>query len=352
MSNSWNRFLNGGRMDTSRYAAPTARTPAGDAPRAAHGVDALAFLAWSAADDAATVTALEDLDRAHRQIAAPARGEGRRTSRALSHGGAAQSIHADEAARHRLARDLHDSVGAELAATHFALANVHTWLPANAPPQCAEALALVARSLEAATGAMRHVLDGLHAPQLDAGLAPALSGWVRGFAARTGLAARVAGASDDARLARLPAEAALAVFRVAQEALANVARHAQATCAEVRLESTARHLTLTIADDGIGLARSAGRTRRNAAAGQDKGSTETRDTRSGHYGLAGMRERCAAFGGSLRAAKGGIARTVHDDTQHEAPQRGTTVRARFAWDALLAVSHSASPLLMKEGARS
>lgn len=353
MSDSGNRFLNGGWMDTSRYAAPNARTPGGDAPRAAHGVDGLAFLAWSAAaDEAATIAALEEFDRAHRQIAAPSRGKGPRTRRALSHGSAAQSIHADEAARHRLARDLHDSVGAELAATHFALANVHTWLPANAPPQCAEALALVARSLEAATGAMRHVLDGLHAPQLDAGLAPALSGWVRGFAARTGLAARVTGISDEARLARLPAEAALAVFRVAQEALANVARHAQATCAEVRLESTARHLTLTIADDGIGLARTTGRARRDPAYGHDEGSTEKRDTGSGHYGLAGMRERCAAFGGSLRAVKGGIARAAHEGTQHEASQRGTTVRARFAWDALLAVSHSASPLLMKEGARS
>ncbi|MBB2927199.1 sensor histidine kinase [Paraburkholderia silvatlantica] len=341
-------------MDTSRYAAPNARTPAGDAPRAAHGVDGLAFLAWSAAaDEAATVAALENLERAHRQIAAPARGARRRASRALAHGSAAQSIHADEAVRHQLARDLHDSVGAELAATHFALANVHTWLPANAPPQCAEALALVARSLEAATGAMRHVLDGLHAPHLDAGLAPALSNWVCGFAARTGLAARVAGASDDARLARLPAEAALAVFRVAQEALANVARHAQATCAEVRLESTTRHLTLTIADDGIGLAHSASRTRRSPASAHGADDAARREScYSGHYGLAGMRERCAAFGGSLRAVKGGIARTHHDDAQQEAAPCGTTVRARFAWDALLAGSHCASPLLIKEGARS
>ncbi|WP_343668877.1 sensor histidine kinase [Paraburkholderia heleia] len=350
-------------MDTSRYAAPNARTPAGDAPRAAHGVDGLAFLAWSAAaDEASTVAALENLDRARRQIAPPARGARRRASRALAPGSAAQSIHADEAVRHQLARDLHDSVGAELAATHFALANVHTWLPANAPPQCAEALALVARSLEAATGAMRQVLDGLHAPHLDAGLACALSSWVHGFAARTGLAARVTGASDDARLARLPAEAALAVFRVAQEALANVARHAQATCAEVRLESTARHLTLTIADDGIGLARVASRTLPGPASahgGHDdaarRASHAGHPSHYGHYGIAGMRERCAAFGGSLRAVKGGIARTHPGpgDAQQEAAPSGTTVRARFAWDALLAGSLCGSPLLpIQEGARS
>jgi len=342
-------------MDTPRYAALNACTPGSDVPRAAHAADGLAFLAWSAAaDEAATVASLEGIARAQRQIAAPTR----RARRLTGDDTAAQSIHADEAARHRLARDLHDSVGAELAATHFALANVHTWLPADAPPQCAEALALVARSLEAATGAMRHVLDGLHAPQLEAGLASALAAWVRGFGERTGLAARLAIATDDTRLAHLPAQAALAVFRVAQEALSNVARHAQATCAEVRLESTARHLTLTIVDDGIGLSRSVGRARRGAAHGHGDGegahaSGAGRSGQSGHYGLAGMRERCAAFGGSLRAVKGGIARADRDEaSQREAAGRGTTVRARFAWDALLGVSRSASPLLHKEGARS
>jgi signal transduction histidine kinase len=335
-------------MDRSGYAAMNACTPGGDAPRSAHAADGLAFLAQHAeATEAATLAALEGLVLAQRQIAASARSGARRASRAgpetSPNRPASLSIHADEAARHRLARELHDSVGAELTATRFALANVHTWLPANAPPQCAEALALVARSLEAASGAMRHVLDGLHAPQLDAGLAPALTGWVRGFAARTGLATRITSASDDARLARLPADAALAVFRVAQEALANVARHAQATCAEVRLESTPRHLTLTIADDGIGLAWAAGRARR--AAPHVQGDVGKR----GHYGLAGMRERCAAFGGSLRAAKGGIA---HQDPETQSDAiRGTTVRARFAWDALLGVAHPASPLIMKEGAR-
>jgi signal transduction histidine kinase len=335
-------------MDRSGFAAMNACTPGGDAARTAHAADGLAFLAHQAASDAATLAALESLVLAQQQIAASAQDGARRASRAgpetSANRPATHSIHADEAARHRIARELHDSVGAELTATRFALANVHTWLPANAPPQCAEALALVARSLEAASGAMRHVLDGLHAPQLDAGLAPALTSWVRGFAARTGLAARITSASDDARLARLPADAALAVFRVAQEALANVARHAQATCAEVRLESTPRHLTLTVADDGIGLAYAAGRPRRAAAHAHGDGGK-----RGGHYGLAGMRERCAAFGGSLRAAKGGIA---HPDleTQSDAA-RGTTVRARFAWDALLGAAHPASPLILKEGAR-
>lgn len=223
-------------------------------------------------------------------------------------------IEADEAARGRLARELHDSVGAELAATHFALANVQTWLPADAPPQCAEALALVARSLEAAGEALRHALDGLAAPQLDAGLVPTLAEWTRGFGKRANLATSFVCAAD-VRLARLRAEAALAVFRVAQEALANVARHARATHADVRIDCSSRDLTLTISDDGIGLPRSATGLRRAGS-------------RRSQYGIAGMRERCAAFGGTLRTS----ARNPGNG------QPGTVVRARFAWDALLAAS--------------
>ncbi|WP_042338195.1 sensor histidine kinase [Paraburkholderia ferrariae] len=241
-------------------------------------------------------------------------------------------IEADEAARRRIAQELHDSVGAELAATHFALANVHTWLPADAPPQCTEALALVARSLDAAGAALRQALDGLAAPHLDAGLVPALSGWTRSFGERTGLATSFVCAAD-VRLAHLPAPAALAVFRVAQEALANVARHARAAHADVRIDCTARHLTLTVSDDGIGLPNRAARVRRAGS----------HASRRNQYGLAGMRERCAAFNGSLRATSG----TTGSET---AP--GTTVRARFAWDALLAASAPDSPANLAKGARS
>jgi len=223
-------------------------------------------------------------------------------------------VDADETARRRLARELHDSVGAELAATHFALAHARACLPADAPPQCAEALARVARSLGAAADAVRLVLDGLNAPELEAGLIAALAGWTRDFGARTGLITSFAGAADDARLARLPANAALAVFRVAQEALANVARHAQAARADVRLDCAPRHLVLTIVDDGIGMPRGAAR----AAARRQR------------YGLAGMRERCTAFGGTLRAGR------------RAAPQPGTAVSARFAWTLLF--THCGSPL--------
>ncbi|CAM2181822.1 Two-component sensor histidine kinase [Paraburkholderia sacchari] len=339
-------------MDTSNRAALDAGVPRADAP-GARALRAAGGLPLLASAEGTRVT-LDAIARVQERIAAAS----------------AARVDADEAARHRLARELHDSVGAELTATRFALANVHTWLPANAPPQCTEALALVTRSLDSATDAMRHVLDGLHAPELHAGLADALANWTRDFTSRTGLAARfltsssanlLANASanasanssaaphatgftrdDEARLARLPAEAALAVFRVAQEALTNVARHAQATQVEVRLTSTPSELIVSVIDDGVGLSREAARRARrqcgqsaqSAQSVQAAPTSQSSANSRNAYGIAGMRERCAAFGGTLRTtpARHAAARRLAAD-----PARpGTTVEARFLWETLLA----------------
>lgn len=383
-------------MDTSNRAAFDAGVPRADAPgtRAAHAAGGVPLLASAEGARAA----LDAIARVQAQIAAA---------------GAAR-VDADEAARHRLAQELHDSVGAELAATRFALANVHTWLPADAPPQCAEALALVMRSLDSAASAVRHVLDGLHAPELDAGLAAALARWTRGFASRTGLAARFTAFStacsttgstanstacspftptatglardDEARLARLPAEAALAVFRVAQEALTNVARHAQATQVEVRLTSTSSELIVSVIDDGVGLSREAmrrakrqcGQIAPNALGGQTSANGRSA------YGIAGMRERCAAFGGTLRTTparhtppaslvgqSGQSDQSAHpagrpagamaveragsatNRRAAAAPLRpGTTVEARFRWETLLAQPCAGLAPSHAKGARS
>jgi signal transduction histidine kinase len=220
----------------------------------------------------------------------------------------AELIHAQEATCQRVARELHDSVGAELTATRFALAGVETWLPVDAPPQCAAALKVASRSLDTVCEAARHAVAELHAPALEAGIVGALSQWTGDFTARTQLRTSFVCAAD-VRLTRLPADAALAIFRVAQEALNNIAKHARASAADVRIEASRRHLTLVVSDDGVGL-------------------TPRARTRQGHFGLAGMRARCAAFDGSVQVST----RRSDDTTQ----VRGTTVRARFAWDAMLA----------------
>lgn len=223
----------------------------------------------------------------------------------------AELVQAQEDACRHVARELHDGVGAELTATRFALAGVETWLPADAPPQCAAALAVANRSLDAVYAASRQAIAQLQAPFLEADLAGALSHWTGDFAARTQLRTHFV-CAPDARLARLHPDAALAVFRVAQEALNNVARHASAESTDVRIETSRRHLTLLVSDDGIGFTRNA------------------RNPRHGHFGLSGMQARCAAFDGTLRIR----VRPAAAQGRANGP-RGTLLQARFAWDAML-----------------
>ncbi|PQV45200.1 sensor histidine kinase [Paraburkholderia sp. BL21I4N1] len=225
----------------------------------------------------------------------------------------AELVQAQEAACRHVARELHDGVGAELTATRFALAGVETWLPADAPPQCAAALAVANRSLDAVCAASRQAVAELHAPSLESGIVGALAHWTSDFAARTQLRTSFVCAAD-VRLTRLPADAALAVFRVAQEALNNIAKHARAESADVRIETSRRHLTLIVADNGIGLTRKA-------------------RSRRGHFGLSGMQARCAAFDGTLRVSARRVAAKRGDGAD---AARGTLLRARFAWDAMLA----------------
>ncbi|QQC62811.1 sensor histidine kinase [Paraburkholderia ginsengisoli] len=232
----------------------------------------------------------------------------------------AELVRAHEAACRHVARELHDGVGAELTAARFALAGVETWLPADAPPQCAAALAVANRSLDAVCAASRQAVAELHAPSLEIGIAGALAHWTADFASRTQLRTSFVCAAD-ARLTRLPADAALAVFRVAQEALNNIVKHARAESADVRIETSRRHLTLLVSDDGIGLTRSA--RQRQGHAGE-----------AGHFGLSGMQARCAAFDGTLRVS-GRRSGSQHSTADGHA-SRGTLVQARFAWDALLA----------------
>jgi two-component system sensor histidine kinase UhpB len=237
---------------------------------------------------------------------------------------AAEVVHAQEAVRHHLAQELHDSAGAELTATRFALANIETWLPADAPPQCAAALAVMKRSLDALSEATRDTIDELHAPSFESGIVCALSQWTGSFAARTGLRTSFVCAAD-ARLTRLSGDAALAVFRVAQEALNNVAKHARASAADVRIETDAGHLILVVADDGIGFTHTAG--------GHER-----------RFGLSGMRARCEAFSGELD-----VANTSRPNNHARGVQPGTAIHARFAWRALLATSQ---PDVRRRAARS
>ena len=242
---------------------------------------------------------------------------------------AGELVLACEAAREHLARELHDGVGPELTAARFALAGVQPSVAAKRDVSASEAFAIAQRSLEAACEASHRIVSDLHAPHFDGGIVGALAHWTHAFTERTGLRTSVVCAAD-VRLTQLPQGAALAVFRVAQEALSNVAKHALASCADVRIETDARYLTLIVSDDGRGIRR-----RRRS----DR-------IRTVGFGLAGMRARCEAFDGSLRivtrgASANGSAERAEAGAEADALPPGlglgpgTTVRARFSWDAVL-----------------
>ena len=180
--------------------------------------------------------------------------------------------------RERLARDLHDSLGHSLVAISVqleAIQRLYRVDPAQAEAQV-EALKGVAR---ANMDELRRSLLGLRAPGLgDRPLAEALRSLCVETGQRTGLTAECRISGDSARLTPAAAEA---LWRVAQEALTNVARHAQPRRLEVSLDVQPAAAVLQVRDDGRGLPDGA-------------------ETTPGHFGLRGMRERVEGVGGTLR----------------------------------------------------
>jgi signal transduction histidine kinase len=194
-----------------------------------------------------------------------------------------------EEERRRLRRDLHDGLGAQLAGLTVQ-AGLLRRLVADDPP-AAEALAAELRTeLRSAIADIRRLVHGLRPPALDE---LGLAGAVRRLAEVSGAGPegpRITVEAPD--LPPLPAAVEVAAYRIVQEALTNVVRHASARRCAVRLVPGPRTVTVTVTDDGVGLPSGAGR------AG---------------VGLASMRERAEEMGGSV---------TVQD-----APGGGVEVRA-------------------------
>jgi signal transduction histidine kinase len=179
--------------------------------------------------------------------------------------------------RNRLARDLHDSIKQQIFAAQTSAATAQVRFESD-PSGARQALDQVRRSTRDAMSEMEAMLDNLRATPLEnATLAEALKKQCEALALRTG--AQVDFSSD-----RLPASEVLppgahqAIFRVGQEALANVARHARAAHVEVKLFGLAGEIGLWVKDDGSGF--------------------DMDRSRSG-MGLDNMRARSGEFGGRL-----------------------------------------------------
>ncbi|WP_250514344.1 ATP-binding protein [Caballeronia sp. INDeC2] len=205
----------------------------------------------------------------------------------------------EERARQALAQDLHDETGAALTVANLALARVEHRLPADAPAALGDALHQARAALAEVCETSHRIVEGLQTPAFDANFAATLAEWIASFGARTAISVDFS-CPDDARLDRMSHDMSLALFRVMQEALGNVARHAQAARASVSVSLDSQGVTLAVTDDGVGISAAARR-------------------KSGRFGLSGMRARCEALGGSLRVA---AAKPV-----------GACVRARLPWTA-------------------
>lgn len=191
--------------------------------------------------------------------------------------------------RHRLARDLHDSIKQQIFSINVSTAAAQARLEADPPAlaQARAALADVRQSAQEAMVEMRAMLQQLSpAPLEKSGLIGALRDQCESLAYRTGAQVTTtfnALPSED----RLPPGAQEAIFRVAQEGLSNIARHARAQNVSVAITTTSTgdsdgQLTLTIRDDGQGFA-----------------VTPIDSTAHVGMGLVNMHERAAALGGQI-----------------------------------------------------
>ena len=198
---------------------------------------------------------------------------------------------AREQEKSRIARELHDELGQSLTALKIDAG----WLRdhAAASPEAQAKLASMQGLLDHTVAAARRISADLRPLMLDdLGLTAAAEWLAHSFTERTGIACELVIGGGDLDL---PDPYATAIFRVLQESLTNVAKHARATQVEVTLEREADEAVLTVSDDGAGF-----------SPGQER--------RPGSFGLIGLRERAYIVGGKVKV--------------ESAPGRGTAVELR------------------------
>jgi PAS domain S-box-containing protein len=189
-----------------------------------------------------------------------------------------KALVAQEDERARISRELHDELGQLLTALRFEL----DWLRKRTPPQqenIATAFANSVELVEKAAEELRRICKGLRPPLLDdLGLEPATHLLVDEFKERTSIATEFDLQINDGQ-PEVPMEVALCTYRILQESLTNISRHAAARHVKIKLASIGEELHLLVSDDGRGFVA--------AEAG------------TGGSGLAGMRERASLVNGSL-----------------------------------------------------
>jgi PAS domain S-box-containing protein len=191
-------------------------------------------------------------------------------------------VFAQEDERRRIAREMHDQFGEQLTAL---AQRIHMLKREGGTEACRPHI----ESLEAISQQLDRDVDQLvwelrPTALDDLGLRAALENYVRNWSSRTGVPAtlHMAGLLDE----RLPSHTETALYRIAQEALTNVAKHARAANVEVILERRGDHVLLVVEDDGVGF------------------DSAVMEGRRDGFGLVGMKERAALVGATLEIESG------------------------------------------------
>jgi len=216
---------------------------------------------------------------------------------------------ARETERQRIARELHDEFGQALTGMKLDLSWLGTKLarlrPAATRKQLVKKTQSLIASVDALIDSVRETATSLRPGMLDdLGLIPALDWLTKDFSRRTGIACEVDIGPGVAH-AQLSDESSTGLFRIVQELLTNVIRHADASAVHIRLLETDKLLLLELTDNGTGIA-------------------PQQITRSRSLGLRGMKERAILLGGSF--------------TITGAPGVGTTARISLPKASLLTTS--------------
>lgn len=191
------------------------------------------------------------------------------------------SLHVEsikEEERTRIAREIHDEIGALLTALKMDL----TWLTRRLPAgnrALQEKTREMAGLLDAAGCAANNLVHSLRPGYLDCfGLVAAIEIQAREFTKRTGIPCKISKAGD---IAEVTGEQSTALFRVFQEALNNIMKHAAARQVQVQIRQDAEQLELTVSDDG-------------------RGFDETARSKPRSFGLRGIQERIGQLGGEVK----------------------------------------------------
>jgi two-component system sensor histidine kinase UhpB len=215
---------------------------------------------------------------------------------------ATQIINAQEEERKRVARELHDETSQVLTSLLISLAVLEESITS---PEARSRIAETRRLAHQTLRAIRNLSLDLRPSALDdLGLLPALRWYIKEYQQKFSL---VVDFQTDGLKERLPTDIETVVYRIVQEALTNVARHAQAHKVLVVVRGDGETIQVTVTDDGTGFATE--HHQQTPGPGQEHG-----------WGLVGMRERASLLGGTLQI--------------ESEPGKGTTVYARIPTHAL------------------